>query len=94
MTTTEQMIATNDGWSETESVYVDGYNTHVDVSVLSVGGVPTRISVTTDDDSSSIGDKVVRATLTRLGFGGGSWQWEAGEADGEGVAFVRGLTRS
>lgn len=76
------------GWGESEQTHVDGYNVTVETSVHYTDGVPDRVSVITDDGGQSgISPSVVRQVLAGLGYETDRLEWEAGEKEGEGVAF-------
>ena len=85
------MIAIENGWTESETVTVDGYNRSVQVAVLFAESVPVRVSIRTDDDHSSLSIKAVGQVLRSLGFAANSITWEAGEGANEGVAFLSGV---
>lgn len=81
------MIAIENGWSDTVEINTPN-NVTVPVAVLFRDGVPERVSVRTDDGGlSSIGPNAVQAVLAQLGYTA-RLTWEAGEGEGEDVAFL------
>lgn len=87
-TTTTQNITEKKGWGESEQTHVDGNNATVETCVHYTDGTPDRVSVITDDGGASeIGPNAVRQILRALGYSAPRLVWEAGEREGEGVAF-------
>ena len=81
----------DNGWTDCESMHVDGYNTKVGLAVNFAGGIPDRVSVVTDDQHGGISAAAVKQALASLGFAAESIAWEAGERENEDVAFLRGV---
>lgn len=80
-----------DGWTGSETVHVDGFNTSVEIDVCFADGLPKRMSIRSEDDTSSLSNAAVAQVLRGLGFAASEVNWEAGEGANEGVAFLSGV---